>query len=603
MARIPQETIQEILERCDMVAVVGRYVALAKKGDRFWGLSPFKNEKTPSFSVDARSKLFYCFSTGQGGSIFTFLQKMENISFVEAVRTLAQEVGVSLPHQSQGMQQEQKSESLLARDMLLRITKTFEHFFWGETGHAAREYMHSRGFEEDALRAFRVGYIPYDKYWLHKFLISKGYKATELANSGLFSARYPTISLFSHRIMFPIMGVDSSVLGFGGRLLMGDGPKYINSPQTEIFYKKRILYGLNYSIKGIKEHKKVFLVEGYLDVLALHQAGVCAAVAPLGTAFTDEQAHILRTMTSEVVMLFDDDEAGKNAAIKSAIAFEKAGMPSIKIVHLSAADPAETLQKHGKEALREELLEQQEWFEYYISNVHSLYNSTYQEREQVLTNIVNYIVNVRSDYRRSMYTSRLAEVFMMDVHVIRKRVENAASGERDNLIGVPSSKHEQLEDAKAFIVPVHTWDFVAMVGLCNCPSLFDKVHVVCKITDLMDDNARKVYIALQEAHRSGALHTQAVLALLEKPLALYITKLIARGEVPEYSDDIVEYFKYHVKVSRLEKCSRDIDMKIRKVSSRNEDAKVLRELLEEKKFYVQRINELKKSHVLYDARA
>ncbi len=602
MARIPQEIIQQVLERCDIVAIVGRYVTLMKKGNRFWGLSPFKNEKTPSFSVDETSKLFYCFSTGQGGNIFTFFQKMENMSFVEAVKSLAHEVGVSIPNQPIAIQRKNmESDNTRTRDILLRIANTFEHFFWDESHRAVREYMKSRGFEDSILRTFRVGYAPEDRYWLYKFLIRKKYSDTELAESGLFSKKYPKISIFSNRVMFPIMAVNSSVLGFGGRLIVGDGPKYINSPQTTLFHKKRILYGLNNSVVGIKKHKKVFLVEGYLDVLALHQVGMSAAVAPLGTAFTDEQAQILRTMTDEVVMLFDNDEAGKNAAIKSAISFEKVGMPSIKIAHLSCADSAETLQKYGKEALREELLEQQEWFEYYISNVHFSYNSTYQEREQILNRIINYIITVQSDYRRSMYVSRVAEYFTIDARIIRKRINDAMSSVKKECF----SMNTQVQDTskKAFVTPVHTWDFLMMVSLCTQILLFAQVRVFCKVTDLMNDNARKIYIALEEVYRNDTINMQAVFALLEKPLSLYITKLIARGEIPEYSQGIIEHCKYYVTLSRLEKCSREIDMKIRKKSAQTENIKIMRELLEEKKFYVQRINELKKSHNLYETRA
>ncbi len=602
MARIPQEIIQQVLERCDIVAIVGRYVTLMKKGNRFWGLSPFKNEKTPSFSVDETSKLFYCFSTGQGGNIFTFFQKMENMSFVEAVKSLAHEVGVSIPNQPIAIQRKNmESDNTRTRDILLRIANTFEHFFWDESHRAVREYMKSRGFEDSILQTFRVGYAPEDRYWLYKFLIRKKYSDTELAESGLFSKKYPKISIFSNRVMFPIMAVNSSVLGFGGRLIVGDGPKYINSPQTTLFHKKRILYGLNNSVVGIKKHKKVFLVEGYLDVLALHQVGMPAAVAPLGTAFTDEQAQILRTMTDEVVMLFDNDEAGKNAAIKSAISFEKVGMPSIKIAHLSCADSAETLQKYGKEALREELLEQQEWFEYYISNVHFSYNSTYQEREQILNRIINYIITVQSDYRRSMYVSRVAEYFTIDARIIRKRINDAMSSVKKECF----SMNTQVQDTskKAFVTPVHTWDFLTMVSLCTQILLFAQVRVFCKVTDLMNDNARKIYIALEEVYRNDTINMQAVFALLEKPLSLYITKLIARGEIPEYSQGIIEHCKYYVTLSRLEKCSREIDMKIRKKSAQTENIKIMRELLEEKKFYVQRINELKKSHNLYETRA
>lgn len=620
--RIPEELIQEVLQRCDAPAIIGRYVALQRKGNRLWGISPFKNEKTPSFTVDENTKLFYCFSTAQGGSVFTFLQKMENISFMEAVRMVAKEVGVKIPDNkyddkygasaSSGAGEAFASISK-TRSLLTRVRGTFEHFFW-ETEHAKAYMQQERGFEDATLRAFGIGYAPSDRRWLHRFLRKKGYGEEELAQAGLFSKNYPETSIFSDRIMFPIMSLESSVIAFGGRLLSGEGPKYINSPQTDTFSKKRSLYGLPQSAAGIKNLKQAFLVEGYLDVMALHQAGVAAAVAPLGTAFTEEQAQLLHRMTSEVVIAFDDDEAGQRAAVKSASAFEKAGMNSIKIVRLPENDPADILLRGGKEALREALLEQREWFEYYIEQVYPSVHATFQQKDAALSEVLLYLSSVHSPYKKSLYVSHVADVFRVDEKIIYSRMQRieqdaarrasfgrAEVAEDDE--SAPSAPHRSVNQAAALASRPASAEFLLMASLCTDPSCFEKIRVFCKAEDLSDERSREVYLALENAYRNGALTTQAVLETLPEPVALLVTKLIASGEAAENPEVSLEQLAYYVKLGRLERLSRDIDMKIRKLGAKDSDAqqanqqsdkKQLQNLLEEKKFYVQRIGELKK---------
>lgn len=621
--RIPEELIQEVLQRCDAPAIIGRYVALQRKGNRLWGLSPFKNEKTPSFTVDENTKLFYCFSTNQGGSVFTFLQKMENISFMEAVRMVAREVGVTIPENkfedkygtSSGAREALTSISK-TRSLLTRVRGTFEHFFW-ETEHAKAYMQRERGFEDATLRAFGIGYAPADRRWLHRFLRKRGYGEEELAQAGLFSKNYPETSIFSDRIMFPIMSSESSVIAFGGRLLSGEGPKYINSPQTDTFSKKRSLYGLPQSAAGIKNLKQAFLVEGYLDVMALYQAGIAAAVAPLGTAFTEEQAQLLHRMTSEVVIAFDDDEAGQRAAIKSASAFEKAGMNSIKIVKLPENDPADILLKSGKEALREALLEQREWFEYYIEQVYPSAHATFQQKDAALSEVLLYLSSVHSPYKKSLYVSHVADVFRVDEKIIYSRMQRI---EQDAARRSAGGRTEVAEDDESAPPPAAqraahnqvnrpaSAEFLLMASLCTDPSRFEKIRVFCKAEDLSDERSREVYIALENAYRNGALTTQAVLETLPEPVALLATKLIASGEAAENPEVSLEQLAYYVKLGRLERLSRDIDMKIRKFGAKDSDSgqgdkhsdkKQLQTLLEEKKFYVQRIGELKKEQKKY----
>ena len=593
--RIPEHILQEIVDRADAETIIGRYVTLRRKGNKLWGLSPFKKEKTPSFTVDSTKKIYYCFSTAQGGSLFTFIQKMEDVEFVEAVKMLAQEVGVSIPEKQSNISNESRQEADTVHDVLQRITKTFEHFFWNEKN-AAKKYMQDRGIDDDTLRAFRIGYAPpKGKKWLFSFLSKHGYKKDILSESGLFSSNYQEITLFSDRIMFPIIGTNSFVLGFGGRIISGDGPKYINSPQTKFFHKKRMLYGLFQNLKGIKEHKKVFLVEGYLDVMALYQSGVNAAVAPLGTSFTEEQAVILRRMTDEVVIVFDNDEAGKQSAIKSAITLEKLGFPAISIVMLSEKDPADILKRYGKESVREELLEQKDWFEYYLTEFTPSFNASYQEKEKALNTITEYLAAVKSEYKRTLYISRVKEVFHIDAAIIEKNIQKHQqtsqynASKKDNETALVSNKKMTINK---------TTEFIAMASICKDPEFFQDIRNAIKLTDFTDTNARSIFLSLENAYREDTLTTEAVLQNLPEEIALSITELIASGEILKASHTLTENLCYHMKLGRLKKYSYNIDTQIRQLNTQIESKerdKQLNALLSEKEFYTQKILDIKKS--------
>jgi DNA primase len=286
MSRIPEETVRTILDRTDIVAVIGDYVRLEKRGGRYLGLCPFHNEKTPSFSVDREKGFFYCFGCHKGGDVITFLREQDKLSYREALEELAKKAGVPLEFEEAPPEEEKARKALF--ELYDRIAGTFHYLLTEhESGKEALAYLRRRGVPDAFRDAFRLGYAPRDRRWLYSFLRKKGYSADFLAHSGIFAERHPDFPLFADRLIFPITTARGETIAFGGRLLEGDGPKYINSPDTVLFHKQENLFALDKAQASIKKEGKALICEGYMDALSFHIAGISYAVAPLGTAFTE----------------------------------------------------------------------------------------------------------------------------------------------------------------------------------------------------------------------------------------------------------------------------------------------------------------------------
>jgi DNA primase len=345
MPLISKTTIQEVIDRMDAVAVVSDYVQLEKRSGRWWGLCPFHQEKTGSFTVSPDMKRYHCFGCGKDGSVIDFVMEMDKLNFPEVVELLAKRFGVEIVYEAgsepgDGRNEERNKRKEDLFELYRRMAGTF-HYFLTENpeGEAAKQYIISRGLTKDMIDRFRLGYSPVDRHWLFGFLSRKGYSGEFLAASGLFSSRYPGIPLFSGRLMFPIADRQGRVVAFGGRILeeapRDDGrpaPKYINSPETEIYKKGETLFAIDLALPEIRKTGTVHIVEGYMDVIALHQAGITNAVAPLGTAFTDDQARLLRRWAGKLILVFDSDKAGQEAARKGILTGRKSGFSCFVVV-------------------------------------------------------------------------------------------------------------------------------------------------------------------------------------------------------------------------------------------------------------------------------
>lgn len=373
MPRYSDELIEEVRSRNDIVDVISQYVRLSKKGSTYFGLCPFHNEKTGSFSVSPNKQMYYCFGCHAGGNVFTFLMQYENYTFGEAMEALAERAGVDLPKQEYTAAQRQEADR---RARLLEINKEAAKYFFvllrGERGKRALDYFKKRALSDETIHKFGLGYSDQYSDDLYRYLRSKGYDDEILKDSGLVTIDEVRggHDKFWNRAMFPIMDVHNKVIGFGGRV-MGDGePKYLNSPETKIFDKSRNLYGLNFARATKKP--QLLLCEGYMDVIALHQAGFDNAVASLGTALTSGHANLLKRYTKEVYLTYDSDGAGIKAALRAIPILKEVGITT-KIINMKPyKDPDEFIKALGAEAYQERIdqAENSFLFEVRLSLIH-----------------------------------------------------------------------------------------------------------------------------------------------------------------------------------------------------------------------------------------
>ena len=354
--RYSDDLVEEIRMKNDIVDVISGYVKLTRRGSSYFGLCPFHNEKSPSFSVSPGKQMYYCFGCGAGGNVFTFLMEYENFTFVEALKFLADRAGVELPQMEYSKEAKEQAD---LKNTLLEINKQAAKFYYyqlhTERGKQGYDYLKGRGLSDDTIRKFGLGYS--DKYGslLYRFLKEKGYDDEILRQSGLFLADevHGMQDKFWNRVIYPIMDANSRVIGFGGRV-MGDGkPKYLNSPETKIFDKSRNLYGLH--LARSSRRKNLIICEGYMDVISMHQAGFNNAVASLGTALTSLQAGLMKRYTDEVLVIYDSDEAGVKAALRAIPMLKGVGLTT-RVVNLRPyKDPDEFIKNMGADAFKERI--------------------------------------------------------------------------------------------------------------------------------------------------------------------------------------------------------------------------------------------------------
>ncbi|NDL66177.1 DNA primase [Anaerotalea alkaliphila] len=354
----PDEIIEEVRVRNDIVDVISQYVKLTPKGSSHFGLCPFHHEKTPSFSVSKDKQMYYCFGCGAGGNVYTFLMAYENYSFVEAVKSLADRVHLELPEPE--VSEEMKKEIGYKQQLYEANRLAARYFYYQLTqgqGKTALAYLENRKIGEEYRKKFGLGYANFYRDDLLQFMQSKGIPIQVLLDAGLAmedkGKKGSHYDRFFNRLMFPILDVQNRIVGFGGRVLGDGGPKYLNSPETKIFDKSRNLYGMN--LARTSRGGSILLVEGYLDVISLHQAGYGNAVASLGTALTKGQAALIKRYSDEVVIAYDTDEAGIQAALRAFPVLKEAGL-SVRVATMEGAkDPDELIQARGPEAFGEVL--------------------------------------------------------------------------------------------------------------------------------------------------------------------------------------------------------------------------------------------------------
>lgn len=352
--RIKDASVQAVLASSDIVEVVGGYTSLRKRGATYEGLCPFHKEKTPSFKVSADKGLYYCFGCGEGGDVVRFLERVENLSFTEAVEQLAERFGVPLEF-DEGTAVDPSRRDREARLLLLleKAAAFYERYLWEtESGRVAREYLEERGLRTQVCRTFRVGYSPDEWRGIHRRAAKEGFTDRELEDAGLVIRQPGKIyDRFRGRLMFPLVDHRGRVVGFGGRTLKDEAPKYLNSPEGPLYQKGHLLYGLYQARRAIAEQEEVVVVEGYTDVLGLVQAGVTNVVASMGTALTDAQVNLMTRFTTNITFMFDADRAGTDAMLRSGELARQHGLRPMMAVLPKNSDPADVAAKGGAEAV------------------------------------------------------------------------------------------------------------------------------------------------------------------------------------------------------------------------------------------------------------
>jgi DNA primase len=355
---IAAELISRVRAATDIVAVIQRSVSLKKAGANWRGLCPFHGEKTPSFNIHPAKQIFHCFGCGEGGDVFAFLVKKEKLSFVEAVQQLAAEAGIEIQEQERDPRSEQEAKEREELTQLLELAADWfrRNFNEGSEAQIAREYANKRELNEETLERFQIGYAPGDGGALERAALKKGYSREQLLRAGLLTQNERgTYCRFRRRLIFPIQDARGRIVGFGGRILDGGEPKYLNSPETLVFSKSRLLYALPQAKDAMLKKKRALLTEGYMDAIACQQAGISEAIAVLGTSLTEEHARQLRRYVDQVLLVFDADQAGLRAALRGGEILLKAGIEP-KVLRLgSAKDPDEFLKSKGREAFELEL--------------------------------------------------------------------------------------------------------------------------------------------------------------------------------------------------------------------------------------------------------
>lgn len=424
----PEELIEEIRSKNDIVDVISSYVRLQKKGSSYFGLCPFHNEKSPSFSVSRQKQMYYCFGCGAGGNVFTFLMEYENYSFLEALKYLADRAGVELPEPEYSGEAKKRADT---KAILLEINKAAAQYFYVQLlrpqgGHALT-YLKDRKLSDDTIKAFGLGYSNKYSDDLYKYLKSKGYKDDMISQAGLISIdeKYGVHDKFWNRVMFPIMDVNSRVIGFGGRVMGDAKPKYLNSPETIIFDKSRNLYGLN---RARKSRKPYFLLcEGYMDVISLHQAGFTNAVASLGTALTPGHASLIKRYVNEVYLTYDSDEAGTKAALRAGPILREVGITA-KIIRMEPyKDPDEFIKNLGAEAFEERIQKARNGFMFSLEVLERDYDMTSPEgKTDFMKEAAKKLAEFDEEIERNNYIDAVAAAYHVGSEDLKKLVGRMA---------------------------------------------------------------------------------------------------------------------------------------------------------------------------------
>ena len=503
------EIIEEVRSRNDIVDVISSYVKLQKKGSSYFGLCPFHNEKSPSFSVSRGKQMYYCFGCGAGGNVFTFLMEYENYTFQEALKYLADKAGVELPQTEYSAQAKERAD---LKAILLEINKIAAQYFYvqlkSSKGKAGLSYLKRRELSDDTIKAFGLGYSNKYSDDLYRYLKERGYKDEMIAKAGLISIdeRHGAHDKFWNRVMFPIMDVNSRVIGFGGRVMGDAKPKYLNSPETLIFDKSRNLYGLN---RARSTRKPYFLLcEGYMDVISLHQAGFTNAVASLGTALTPGHASLIKRYVKEVYLTYDSDEAGTKAALRAIPILKDVGITA-KIIRMEPyKDPDEFIKNLGAEAFEDRIGRARNGFMFSLEVLERDYDMHSPEgKTDFMREVARRLGEFEEEIERNNYIEAVAQAYHVGYEELRKLVVKTAvqQGLAKPVSRPKQTRKEKKEDGNI------TSQKVLLTWLIEDENIFSQICKYISPEDFTGDIYRTVASILYEQYEKQQVNPAQIM--------------------------------------------------------------------------------------------
>lgn len=614
-----EELVEEVRQKNDIVDVISGYVRIKKKGSNYVGLCPFHNEKTGSFMVSRNKQIYKCFGCGAGGNVFTFVMEYENYNFVEAMKQLAERAGVKLP---EAEYDENAKKQMSRRAKMLELNKDAANYFYyqlrapqGETG---MRYFKNRQLSDETMKKFGLGFSNIKSNDLTLYLKSKGYTDTQIRDAGLatYHEKYGMSDKFWNRVMFPIQDMNHRVIGFGGRVIGEGEPKYLNSPETEVFDKSRNLYGLNFARTSRKNH--MIICEGYMDVIAMHQAGFTEAVASLGTAFTSGQASLLRRYTENVILAYDSDNAGIKAALRAIGILRDAGLTG-RILHLEPyKDPDEFMKNMGREAFEERIANAEDSFSFELRMLERDYDMKVPESKMKFRKaVVEKLYQVADQFEDAKpFIEMACDKYHFGYDEMCKSVAAFANKQEMNTGLIRRKEPENVVKTEKKDEPLLKNQKILLTWLVDEPGLYSRICKYITPEDFSEGIHRKAATKLLEALEGGQLPSpSAIMTTLQADeevsedeqkeiAALFCTKISDHlrkvkgvGEV-DMEDGTTEFDTK----SEKEKALHDIVLSIKRASLQaymtqgGGDKDTFAHILEAKKA----LQELQKTHISLD---
>lgn len=574
-----EDFVEEVRQRNDVVDVISSYVNLKRTGSNYVGLCPFHNEKTASFSVSPGKQMYYCFGCGAGGNVFTFLMEYENLTFVEALEQLAEKAGMELPEKSNSAEDRKRRD---LRDSVLEVNKLAANYYFaklksdrGKTGYG---YLISREIKPETIVKFGLGFSDKNSGELYRYMKGKGFSDRILKETGLFTydEKRGTYDKFWNRVMFPILDRNNHVIAFGGRVMGDAKPKYLNSPETIVFDKSRNLYGLNF-VHG-KQNEGIIICEGYMDVIALHQAGFTNAVASLGTAFTSQHCSLLKRYTDLVYLCYDSDSAGIKAAMRAIPMLKEAGI-SVKVINMRPyKDPDEFMKGLSPEEFRKRIDEAKNSFFYEVDVIQSDYDMQDPEsKTKFMNEVAKKCLTFDNEIERNNYIEAFSREYGARTEDFRKLVAYHSA----KMAGIDYDKRKReryrlREDKQEDGIAKSQGIF--LTWLSNDSGLFEVTKDIISAADFVDEPYHQVAEMMYEQYETkGRVEPATIISRFQSKEEQSLVAGIFNKEVKALYQDSEQKKAVNEVVRSIKKYS--LDYRSRNVT----DMKELQKLIEEKK--------------------